>query len=629
MGHIFNINQIYGIGMNSFYLKLIYDYVMNGDKEAANKVVRGTGLAPVVVDGIYYPDISFKAKMDLAKQNGEDVTKALLSRNLTSPSGNSKVTTCYELFLHILENKPIKLPVPGFKENHVNVISAINEEDLNTIITTLIINNNPDVVQVVYATLREKLLESFLQNIGYYQCKAPGASEPILWRNSREFQLLNTCVNSIEYGYALQTNLEALATFQSQHIRDVHISIYSLSDEKIINALACHGDINKINKYINTHYLKRQDFHNAIIAGFAAVGHHQLLETYCLANNINASTLKKGLDVMLIPPLSSARHLTDEDALRLLIEAKDANYKKMLQDALSKIFLLDTHLKIREVIPPLAANDPLKDVELDFEPNKFFPLQKNTLWVYADAIRQIMNQTIANIREQDGRECSEEDAYNHAIQNYFFIDPNSTEDNQAFDLPDFVENCHQWVKALGCLYTSNDFLKEEPHFDKMTILFELAFQKIDTYVESIHLKPCDFSNANATQMLNDLSNFKQKTLAYLQASHQKEKIPLYVEKALGESAFRAAEHFQKTEDIDGWKILKGIGLIALGLVLIPSGIGIIGTAYAWRCAYSFFKEAGGETCNTHNHLKEIHEIVERIQRESPLRISDPERAKFF
>src|SRR5215831_3735755 len=139
--------------MNSFYLKLIYDYVKSGNKKAATKVASGPGLAPVVVEGIYYPDIAFKAKMDLAKKENKHVLEALLSKNLTEPSGNSEVNTCYDLFFHIWSKQSIWLSVAEEK-NGVNAISVINSKDLNNIITALMsTTTDPNVAQEFHKTL--------------------------------------------------------------------------------------------------------------------------------------------------------------------------------------------------------------------------------------------------------------------------------------------------------------------------------------------------------------------------------------------------------------------------------------------------------------------------------------------
>ena len=116
-------------------------------------------------------------------------------------------------------------------------------------------------------------------------------------------------------------------------------------------------------------------------------------------------------------------------------------------------------------------------------------------------------------------------------------------------------------------------------------------QEIDKLIKSIDLKTQIFSD-DETQKLSALRDFKKKTTRYLRNKTPENRM------ALANSA--AAAYFPATEEIDMLDKAKNIGLgvllVLLGVVLLAPTFGI-GTAYAWKGAYSFFKEAEGTQAN--------------------------------
>lgn len=614
--------------MNSFFFELIYDYLKKNNTEAAQKIAKRGNVnrgGAAVIDGVYYPRPLIKVKMEAENQTNS------FDALLFIKSDSKHYKTCYELYCHIMENKPIRLSKVTFKDNDSDKsesLKMIESKDLETIAGMLTAGFYSTELQAFYKNLKEQLQASLKENQKKNNSRISNIISNKAGKTSAEFTLLSTFIQEIDYGYALQGRMEQLKIFRENN--DIDEAKYPIMHEHIVDALARGGHLKQIYAYTKTHHLNIKDFNAAIIKGLAAVGHHTLLEEYCLKNNIDTSTLIKGLSDLGI----SCEFLRDEDALRMLIDAKDSQYKKILQEALSnpKVFLLNNHFKFWDVLPQPEKNldnhiepdilevdfepsnklnlsfPPLTDIKIDGDsdvaPNKWLhlpPLQQNTLWIYAEAIRKIMEQ--------------EHMSYTEVVKTYFFIDEN---DNDPKPLPDYVKPCYQWANSLNCLYSNNlnPLLKKEKAFEKRTILLQLTVEEIEKYIETIHLKSCEFTDDDTTQKLNALSDFKQKTVAYLGNKTQKNR------NALAESATAAAAYFPATEEINTLDKAKNVGLGVLlgllGVVLLVPTLGI-GTAYAWKSAHSFFKKAEG----TRSNLKEIQEVLRELKESSPQTTEQP------
>jgi hypothetical protein len=526
--------------MGRFYFDLIYNYLKSDNKQAlaALEARFPSFNRPAVIDGVYYPYPLFKVKKEQ-----ENPLQALLSPKQ------------YDLFQHIKENKSINLKCCTGINN-----SDKDEEiaDLVAIVETLTIGKFYPELYTFCNNLKLQLTKSLRSR---YSTQPPEPCFPPRPYAEQTFKYYSVealawskCFTAIIHGYAVQGNNDGLKNFIKSNEDPLFLDSSSselLRQKELLKAFAVGGYFEQTRTRIYSYpsgYFKR-----ATIARLAFGGHYEKLEAFCLATNIDVCKLLQGF-------LEITEFLTDEDVLRMLVEGKNTKYKAMLCEALrdENLHILNTQLKLGDTNNSKFLTKP----------------QKETLWVYAHAIRQIMSL----------QHCS----YEEAVQQYLFVDPISNKVTKSLS-----NEVNRYAQALQGLCSPNNFLDEENGFAKAIILIKLALKETEEYIKKI--QETETFNERETKKLESLSDFKLKAEIYFANKTEENK------RNLSQAAQAAAAYFPPPEQQkrDG-KIALGILLGLIGVLLLPT---VVPTVFLWRSAYSLFKEVEG----TKSNLQEIAE----------------------
>ena len=334
--------------MSSFYFQLIYQLTKDGNQEAL-KVLKKRKVnlyQPAVIGGVYYPSPSFKLAMEQQKS-----VEFLLNEKL------------FSLYQEVISGAPIKRgdrynwgdgekPVTVEKKEDVELpFPDIDESNLSHIVNILAGCGFLNELQNFYAKLRQEFTDSLEKTYSADKKVISESSQfgislapvPIeeFKKGSKELFALRQCIHQITYGFALRGETEALDNFY--RLNKINSTEYPLNHNMFVKGLARGGHLDKIESYIIKNKLKN-DAHlrSIVIGGLIAASHYSLLEKYCLDNKISIPQLSDGF----VRAGAEGKMPTDEDGLRMLVEAKNDEYRQMLCETLSGFEYIDTGLKL-------------------------------------------------------------------------------------------------------------------------------------------------------------------------------------------------------------------------------------------------------------------------------------------